>query len=63
MYIDRLGICCTTICDSSRRDLGYQLSAGFILHPIRLVEQGDYHVIVLTKYSGVQHPTISILLY
>ena len=30
-------------------------------HPIRVVEQGDYHVIVVTEYSGVQHPMISML--
>ena len=30
-------------------------------HPIRVVEQGNYHVNVLTKCSGVQQPMISIL--
>ena len=30
-------------------------------HPIRVVEQGNYHVIVVTKCSGVQHPMISML--
>ena len=30
-------------------------------HPIRVVEQGYYHVIVYHVYSGVQHPMISML--
>ena len=30
-------------------------------HPIRVVEQGNYHVIVYLVYSGVQHPLISML--
>ena len=31
------------------------------LQPIRVVEQGNYHVIVFTQCSGVQHPMISML--
>ena len=31
-----------------------------ILHQIRVVEQGNYHVIVYHVFSGVQHPLISI---
>ena len=31
-------------------------------HPIRVVEQGNYHVIVHHVYSGVQNPMISMLL-
>ena len=30
-------------------------------HPIRLVDEGNYHVIVVTECSGVQHPMISML--
>ena len=30
-------------------------------HPIRVAEQGNYHVIVLIEYPGVQHPMISML--
>ena len=30
-------------------------------HPIRVVEQGNYHVIVYHVYPGVQHPMISML--
>ena len=30
-------------------------------HPIRVVEEGNYHVIVCNVYSGVQHPMISML--
>ena len=32
-----------------------------LVHPIRLVEQGYYHVTVYHVYSGVQHPIISML--
>ena len=31
------------------------------VHPIRILEQGNYHVIVVTDCSGVQHPMISML--
>ena len=31
------------------------------IHPIRVVKQGNYHVIVVTECSGVQHPMISML--
>ena len=31
------------------------------IHPIRVIEQGNYHVIVVTEYSGVQHPMISMV--
>ena len=34
---------------------------SLIFHPIRVVEQGNYHVIVYHVYSGVQHPMISML--
>ena len=30
-------------------------------HPIKMVEQGIYHVIVVIECSGVQHPLISML--
>ena len=30
-------------------------------YPIWVVEQGNYHVIVVTECSGVQHPMISML--
>ena len=32
-----------------------------MIHPIRVEEEGNYHVIVYHVYSGVQHPMISIL--
>ena len=32
-----------------------------MLHPIRVVEQGDYHVIVVIECSRVQHPMKSML--
>ena len=32
-----------------------------ISHPIRVVEQGDYHMIVVTEWSGVQHSMMSTL--
>ena len=31
-----------------------------VYHPIRVVEQGNYHVIVVIGCSGVQHPMISM---
>ena len=32
-----------------------------ILHPIRVVEQGNYHMIEVIEYSRVQLPMISML--
>ena len=32
-----------------------------LCQPIRVVEQGNYHVIVVTECSRVQHPMISML--
>ena len=29
--------------------------------PIKVVEQGNYHVIVVTECSGVQYPMLSML--
>ena len=31
-----------------------------LMHPIRVVEQGNYHVRVYQVYSGEQHPMICI---
>ena len=31
------------------------------MNPIRVVEQGNYQVIVYHMYSGVQHPMISMM--
>ena len=31
------------------------------VHPIRVVEQGNYHAIVVTEYCGVQHPMMPVL--
>ena len=31
-----------------------------VLRPMRIVEQGNNHVIMVTERSGVQHPTISM---
>ena len=35
--------------------------ACMVLHPTWVIKQGNYHVIVVTKCSGVQHPMISML--
>ena len=32
-------------------------------HPIRVVEQDNYHVIVVTECSGVQHRDINAVYY
>ena len=39
----------------------YFLAKMLTYNPIRVVEQGNYHVIVVTECSGVQHPMISML--
>ena len=36
----------------------YVCSIMVYRHPIRVVEQGNYHVIVYYVYSGVQHPMV-----
>ena len=37
------------------------INVSVLRHPIRVVERGNYHVIVYHVYSGVQHPMISML--
>ena len=39
----------------------YYFCTSLLTHPIRVVEQGNYHVIVYHVYSGVQYPMISML--